>query len=109
MQTNNFREPVEYIIKRHEKKKNTKVIVIDDADKAKIDLPEYPCRLVRDETKKVVKCLYMEGTELEWSEEFIRNSNGEIYKIKTVYPDKSTKTIELIKNTADKVELIDYV
>ncbi|MGY0372469.1 hypothetical protein [Clostridium sp. JNZ J1-5] len=109
MQENNFRRPVEYIIKRHQQKTNIQLTVINDAEKDHIELPEYPCRLVRDINNKVNKVIYAEGTELEWTEELIRNTEGKVYQIKTTYPDESYKTIELFKNIDGKVETIDYV
>lgn len=108
MRSMNFREPVEYIIRQHEKKRNTH-IVVDDDENYKGELPEYPCRLIRNENKKVVKIIYAGNTELEWSEELIRNSEDKVYQIKTTYPDKTEKTIELFKNTDNRVETIDYV
>ncbi|APC41052.1 hypothetical protein [Clostridium estertheticum] len=109
MATINFREPIEYIIKSYDRKKNTKITVEDDASKSKVELPEYPCRLVRNEAKKVISVIYSEGTASEWSEELIRNTEGEVFQIKTIYPDKSFKTIELFKNTDNGVETIKYV
>ncbi|MBU3171347.1 hypothetical protein [Clostridium estertheticum] len=105
----NFREPVEYIIKRYDKKRNTKITVEDDADKFKVELPEYPCRLVRNVNKKVNKVIYAEGTGVEWSEELIRGNDGKVFQIKTTYPDKSSKTVELFKNVNNSVETIKYV
>ncbi|MBU3155187.1 hypothetical protein [Clostridium estertheticum] len=105
----NFREPVEYIIKRYDKKRNTKITVEDDANKSKVELPEYPCRLVRNEAKKVISVLYAEGTESEWSEALIRDVNGKVFQIKTTYPDKSSKTVELFKDMDNRVEKIKYV
>ncbi|MBU3185665.1 hypothetical protein [Clostridium estertheticum] len=105
----NFREPVEYIIKRYDKRKNTKITVEDDADKFKVELPEYPCRLVRGANKKVNKVIYAEGTGSEWSEELIRGIKGKVFQIKTTYPDKSSKTVELFKDLDNRVETIKYV
>src|SRR3712207_6143569 len=104
----NFREPVEYIVSRHEKKKNTKISVIENANDPNLNLPEYPVRLLRDETKKVIKIIYSEGTDSQWSRELIRNSKGQVYKMKTIFPDSSSKTVKVFRNS-NLVEYIDYV
>lgn len=109
MQETNFRRPVEYIIKRYHQKNNTHIVEVTDAEKDNLNLPEYPCRLVRSSDGKVEKVIYAEGTELEWSEELIRDADGKVYQIKITYPDGSYKTIELFKNDDDKVETIDYI
>ncbi|KEH98248.1 hypothetical protein [Clostridium massiliodielmoense] len=108
MKRMNFREPVEYIVNRHEKKRNTKISVIEDASNFNLKLPEYPVRLLRDGSKKVIKVIYAEGTSSQWSKELIRNSKGHVYKIKTIFPDSSSKTIEIFKNS-NLVDYIDYV
>ncbi|KEH99964.1 hypothetical protein [Clostridium botulinum] len=108
MKRMNFRDPVEYIVKRYEKKIGTKISVILDADNPNLNLPEYPVKLVRDNTKKVVKVIYAEDTSSEWSKELIRNSEGYVYKIKTIFPDGSSKTVEIFKSD-NMVDNINYV
>lgn len=110
MKQNDFRKPVVYILDQELRKRNLKnKIKLEGGEEYKGELPEYPVRLVRNESKKVIKCIYAENTELEWMEELIRNTEGKVYRIKTIYPDKTEKTIELFKNIDDRVELIDYV
>ncbi|NOH14880.1 hypothetical protein [Clostridium cochlearium] len=110
MKQNDFRKPVVYILDQELRKRDLKnKIKLEGGEEYKGELPEYPVRLVRDETKKVIKCIYAENTELQWSEELIRNTEGKVYRIKTIYPDKTEKIIELFKNIDDRVELIDYV
>lgn len=111
MRQNDFRKPVVYIIDQELRRRDLKNKIKLDSEETpyKGELPEYPCRLVRDSDKRVCKVVYAECTNLEWSEELIRNSQDKVYMIKTTYPDKSQETIELFKNMDGKVELIDYV
>jgi len=110
MKQNDFRKPVVYILDQELRKRDLKnKMKLEGGEEYKGELPEYPVRLVRNESKKVIKCIYAENTELEWMEELIRNTEGKVYRIKTTYPDKTEKTIELFKNIDDRVELIDYV
>lgn len=111
MANTDFRKPVVYILDQELRKRNLRnKIQVDGGDsKYKGELPEYPVRLVRDMNKKVIKCIYAENTELQWEEELIRNSQGKVYKIKTIYPDKTHKTVELFKNSDNRVETIEYV
>ena len=110
MKQNDFRKPVVYILDQELRKRDLKnKMKLEGGEEYKGELPEYPVRLVRNESKKVIKCIYAENTELEWMEELIRNTEGKVYRIKTIYPDKTEKTIELFKNIDDRVELIDYV
>ncbi|KAA8676207.1 hypothetical protein ACFHWD_14620 [Clostridium sp. MT-14] len=107
----NFRDPVVYILNQELRKRNVgNRISIDTGEQPYTDeLVEYPVQLVRDSnTKKVVKCIYGTGSE-EWSEELIRDSSGKVYRIKTTYPDGSTKTIQINKDSNDLVDNIDYV
>lgn len=113
MKQNDFRKPVVYILDQELRKRDlkNKIRLGDDTinEEYNGELPEYPVRLVRDETGKVSKVIYAEYTELEWREELIRNAEGKVYRIKTIYPDNTEKTIELFKNNENKVEIIDYV
>lgn len=111
MRQNDFRKPVVYIMDQELRRRDLKNKIKLDSEETpyKGEFPEYPCRLVRDSNKKVCKVIYGEGTGLEWSEELIRNSQDKVFRIKTIYPDKSEKTIELFKNMENKVELVDYV
>ncbi|ADK16167.1 hypothetical protein [Clostridium ljungdahlii] len=107
----NFREPVVYVLDQELRKRNLKnKISIDTGDQPYSgELVEYPVQLVRDSnTKKVVKCIYGTGTD-QWSEELIRDTNGKVYRIKTTYPDGSTKTIQINKGLDNLVDNIDYV
>lgn len=108
MQFNNFREPVEFIVNKLDKKKKTKINVIEDANNSNLKLPEYPVNIIRNSNNKVEKVVYAKGTSKEWSEELIRNSKGQVYRIKTVFSDGSSKTIEIFKNN-NLVDYIDYV
>lgn len=56
----------------------------------------------------MTKILYGVGLK-QWSEELIRDSNGKVYRIKTTYPDGSTKTIQINKGSDNLVDNIDYV
>lgn len=107
----NFREPVVYILDQELRKRNFKNKINTQEEQPYVgQLPEYPCRLVRSETtKKVVKIIYAEGTELEWSETLIRNTEGRVYRVKTIYPNKSEKVIQLNKNGEQQVVSITYV
>ncbi|WP_315114564.1 hypothetical protein [uncultured Clostridium sp.] len=110
MRQNDFRKPVRYIIDQELRKRDLRnKIYMDGDEEYKGELPEYPCRLVRNENKKVIKCIYAENTELQWEEELIRNREGKVYRIKTTYPDGSFKILELFKNIDNKVETIEYV
>ena len=110
MKQNDFRKPVVYILDQELRKRNLKnKIKLESGEDYKGELPEFPVRLIRNADKKVIKCIYAEGTSLEWSEELIRNIEDKVYRIKTTYPDGSFKTIELFKNTDNKVETIKYV
>ncbi|OAA91266.1 hypothetical protein [Clostridium ljungdahlii] len=107
----NFREPVVYVLDQELRKRNLKnKISIDTGDQPYSgQLIEYPIQLIRNvTTKKVVKCLYGTGTD-QWSEELIRDTNGKVYRIKTTYPDGSTKTIQINKGSDNLVDNIDYV
>ena len=46
---------------------------------------------------------------MQWQEELIRNAEGKVYKIKTTYPNNTNRTIQLIKDSHGKLEIIDYV
>ncbi|KIE46938.1 hypothetical protein U732_1129 [Clostridium argentinense CDC 2741] len=111
MRQNDFRKPVVYILDQELRKRDlrNKIRLDGEKEEYKGDLPQYPCRLVRDESKKVIKCIYAENTGLQWEEELIRNIEGKVYRIKTTYPDGNFKTIELFKNIDGKVETIKYV
>jgi len=111
MRQNDFRKPVEYIIDQELKKRNLrgKINVNSNDNEYKGGLPEYPVKLIRNSDKKVEKVIYAEGTKLQWSEELIRNTEGKIYRVKTIYPDKTEKIIQLFKDIDSKVETIDYI
>ena len=111
LRQNDFRKPVVYIMDQELRRRDLKNKIKLEGGESPYngELPEYPCRLIRDSNKKVCKIVYGEGTGLEWSEELIRNSQDKVFRIKTIYPDKSEKTIELFKNIDNKVELVDYV
>jgi hypothetical protein len=98
---NDFRKPVEYILDQELRKRNLKNKISIDDEGYKGELPEFPCRLERDENKKVIKCIYTEGTELEWSEELIRNVEGKVYRIKVTFPDGTTELRELFDDDGD--------
>ena len=107
----NFRDPVVYILNQELRKRNVgNRISIDTGEQPYTDeLVEYPVQLIRDSnTKKVVKCIYGTGSE-EWSEELIRDSSGKVYRIKTTYPDDSTKTVQINKDSNNLIDNIDYV
>lgn len=107
----NFREPVVYVLDQELRKRNLKNrISIDTGEQPYSgELPEYPVQLIRDTTtNKVIKCIYGTGTD-QWSEELIRNSEGKVYQIKTTYPDDSTKTVQINKDSNNLIDNIDYV
>ncbi|PRR77699.1 hypothetical protein CLLI_22630 [Clostridium liquoris] len=106
----NFREPVVYILNQELRKRNFKNQINTQEDPIYSgELPEYPCRIIRDSNNKAYKFIYANGTDLQWEEELIRDSGGKVCRIKTIYPDGNSKTIQLIKNTDNKLEIIDYV
>lgn len=111
MSTNNFREPVEYVIKRYVQRSNLHIVPSDNnsSTPTQLNLPDYPCRIVRDIEGKVSKAVYAEGTSQEWSEELIRDMNGKVYQIRTTFPDLTSNTVEIFKGATGAVESIDFV
>lgn len=103
----NFRRPVEYVLNQELRKRNLKNKLIG-SNTDNTNLQEYPVELIRNSEKKVTKILYGVGLK-QWSEELIRDSNGKVYRIKTTYPDGSTKTIQINKGSDNLVDNIDYV
>ncbi|MFL0197269.1 hypothetical protein ACJDU8_17140 [Clostridium sp. WILCCON 0269] len=107
----NFREPVVYVLNQELRKRDLKNKISIDTGTSEYtgELVEYPVQLIRDSsTKKVTKCVYGIGTD-QWSEELIRNSDGQVYQVKTTYPDGSTKTVQINKDSNNLVDNIDYV
>ncbi|EDT87165.1 hypothetical protein EXN65_13075 [Clostridium botulinum] len=106
----NFREPVVYILDQELRKRNFKNQINTNEDSKYIgELPEYPCRIIRDSNNKAYKFIYANGTDMQWQEELIRNAEGKVYRIKTTHPNNTNKTIQLIKDNHGKLETIDYV
>lgn len=107
----NFRDPVVYILNQELRKRSLGNKISVDAPPSEYsgELVEYPVQLVKDSTtRKVTKCIYGTGSD-QWSEELIRDSLGKVYRIKTTYPDGSTKTIQINKGSDNLVDNIDYV
>ena len=107
----NVREPIVYVLNQELRKRDLKNRVsIDTGDQPyNGELVEYPVKFIRDSsTKKVIKFIYGTGSE-QWSEELIRNTEGKVYRIKTTYPDGSTKTIQINKGSDNLVDNVDYV
>ncbi|WP_142415401.1 hypothetical protein [Hathewaya massiliensis] len=105
----NFREPVKYVLDQELRKRNFKNQISTDGEYTG-ELPEYPCRLVRDETtNKVGRIIYAEGTELEWSQELIRDSNNKVFRIRTNFPNGAYEILQLFKDSNNKVSNIQVV
>ncbi|MBU3208513.1 hypothetical protein KPL28_02550 [Clostridium algidicarnis] len=108
---NDFRKPVVYILDQELRKrdlKNKLRLSTGEERGYKGELQEYPLELIRNSDKKVAKILYGIGVK-KWEEELIRNAEGKVYRIKTTYPDKSTKTIQINKNGERQVISVTYV
>ncbi|MCD3254343.1 hypothetical protein [Clostridium botulinum] len=106
MAVSTYRQATEHIMKDLVRKKNMNLTLEDD--EIDIDeLPDYPLEIIRDGNNKVCKIIHAKDTDLEWSEELIRNSIGKVVQIKTVYPDESYELLTLIKDNNDKVSNIE--
>lgn len=102
---NNFREPVEYIIKQYWRKKLLRIKGDDDA--VNDELPQYPFKIIRNSDNKAEKIIYAEGEAMEWSEELIRDWRGKVTRIKVTLPKIDDETdyyyIDLARNQNDQV------
>lgn len=108
MKQNDFRVPVVYILDQELRKRNLRnKIKFDSSDYD--SLPDYPCRLIRNEKGIVTEIIYAENTDSEWKEKLIRNADNKVYQIEMTYPNGETDTIELFKDANNKVNFIDYV
>lgn len=102
MRQNDFRKPVVYILEQELRRRDLKnKIKLEGGEEYKGELPEFPVRLIRNTDKKVIKCIYAEGTSLEWSEELIRNTENKVYRIKVTFPDKTEQLRELYDDDGD--------
>ncbi|MCD3217492.1 hypothetical protein FDJ70_07550 [Clostridium botulinum] len=101
---NNFREPVEYIIKQYWRKK---LLRIKCNNTIQDELPEYPFRIVRNAHNKVERIIYAEGELMEWQEELIRDWRGKVTRIKVTLPKLDDEIdyyyIDLARNQNDQV------
>ncbi|EQB3101455.1 hypothetical protein ACYIU4_002818 [Clostridium botulinum] len=111
MKQNDFRKPVVYILDQELRRRDLKnKIKLEGGEEYKGELPEYPVKLIRDNNKKVIRCIYAEGTSLEWSEELIRNTEGRVYRLKIVFPNKTEELRELYDDDGDlKLDRYDNV
>ena len=108
MKQNDFRVPVVYILDQELRKRNLRnKIKFDGGDYD--TLPDYPCRLIRNENGIVTEIIYAENTDSEWKEKLIRNVDNKVYQIETTYPNGETDTIELFKDANNKVNFVDYI
>lgn len=107
-----FVEPVKLIFTRLIEKITTKGVTGGGSPpspnvKTPIDLPEYPCNLIR-ENGKVVEIQYgLSSTGYIWKQNVIRDSEGKVTGIKETLPDGGG-TITLYRDN-DKVTEIDYL
>ena len=110
-----FMQPVKIIFERLQQQ-NNKRIFINGADGNKganvspplfVDLPEYPCKLVRGTDGKVTEIQYGEDSRgYTWRQLLVRRADGKVDKIIQENPD-GTFDIVLHRDDADKVELIN--
>lgn len=108
MKQNDFRVPVVYILDQELRKRNLRnKIKINNDDYE--HLPDYPCRLIRNEKGIVAEIVYAENTNNEWKERLIRNGDNKVYQIETTYPNGETETIEIFKDANNKTNLFDYI
>ncbi|MCD3223779.1 hypothetical protein [Clostridium botulinum] len=104
MAISSYRQATEHIMKDMIRKDNIDLCLINE-DNNEIDisdLPEYPLEFLKKDNK-VYKIIHVKDTDLEWSEELIRDLNGKVVQIKTTYPDMSYEIVDLIKNNENKV------
>lgn len=105
----NFRVPVTYILDQELRKRNFKN-QINTGSNNYTDLPEFPCKFIRDSvTNKVNSIIYAKDTKLEWSQEFLRDNNDNVFRIRTNFPDSSYEIIEIFKidNVVSEIKLIE--
>ncbi|WPC42968.1 hypothetical protein [Clostridium sp. JS66] len=93
----NFREPVVYVLDQEFRKRNLKNKISIDNTEWNGELETYPIELIRNENNIVVKILHGVGVS-QWSEEFIKNSDEQVEKIKYTYPDETSEIIQLIRD-----------
>lgn len=76
------------------------------------DLPDSPCRIVRDNQGKVSYCLYGDYNLLGaggdqdaviWQQKIIRDGLGRAIQVETTYPDGSTKEDIMVRDAQNLV------
>ena len=102
----NFRQPVEYIIKQWDRKRNFKNKIHVEQYDEDILLPSYPVFFIRNKKQQIETILYGSNDDpLQWSQEFFRNAKDDkVYKIKQNFPDNSHDFIWIDKNYIDKYD-----
>ena len=111
-----FMQPVKIIFNRLNQQNNKRIFVTgNDGIKIPItptlpisaDLPEYPCKLIRDAGGKVNEIQYGESsTGYVWRQLLVRFADGKIDKIIQENPDGSFNIV-LHRGLNNKIELID--
>lgn len=107
-------DPIENLVSRYFEKRRTLSDnepqnggeLLESGGMYNAELPENPCKLLRDEKGRVYKCIYGEfeelseeddGTQIIWQQEIIRDASGKTIAIEATYPDGSTSTETLVR------------
>lgn len=114
-----FMQPAKIIFDRLEQQKNKKIVINGNDGSSHgggsvtppyyPDLPEYPCKLIRDATTgKVTEVQYGESSRgFVWRQILVRGADGKLDHIKQENPDGSFNIVLHRNATTHKVELVD--
>lgn len=112
-----FMQPAKTVFERLDQQKNQRVVINGNDGTSKSsnvtppfypDLPEYPCKLIRDTNGKVVEIQYGKSSQgFVWRQILVRGADGKLDHIKQENPDGSFNIVLHRNATTHKVELVD--